>query len=177
MKVGTKSLLFGVHHIIWHPMTVLLAWNQLYGLPNYKELICIFIHDWGYFGCADMDGVDGSKHSEFAATIARKLLGDEYGDLCLYHSRQYSKAHGVHPSRLCYADKLSIVYEPRWFYLWRAKLTGELHLYRDLSDEQGEFPKARGDKEWFDWLRTHMSNVGRCAETVDICDERTLVHH
>jgi len=26
---------------------------------DWKEIICIFIHDWGYWFCADMDGEDG----------------------------------------------------------------------------------------------------------------------
>ena len=34
MPVGTRSLLYGVHHIIWHPITVLIAWWILYGAPT-----------------------------------------------------------------------------------------------------------------------------------------------
>lgn len=44
----------------------------------------------------------------------------------LYHSRFYAKTHQVLPSRLCIADKLSIAYEPWWFYLIRAEATGEI---------------------------------------------------
>lgn len=160
MKVGTKSLLFGVHNILWHPMTVLVAWVKLYGLPNYKELFCIFVHDWGYFGCSDMDGNDGFSHPEFGAKIACYLFGTEYGELCLYHSRDYAKAKGRLPSRLCYADKLSIAYDPMCFYLLRAKLTGELQLYRKKSHMSGLLLKDRPDKEWFIWLREHLVTVG-----------------
>jgi len=47
MKVGTKSLLWGVHQIFWHPLTVTLAWRELYKKwPSWKEFVCIFIHDW-----------------------------------------------------------------------------------------------------------------------------------
>lgn len=71
MTTGTKSLLFGVHQFLWHPLTVLLAWVYLYrSFPNPKELLCIFVHDWGYWGCPNMDGPEGERHPERAATHA-----------------------------------------------------------------------------------------------------------
>lgn len=160
MKVGTKSLLFGVHSIIWHPMTVLFAWIKLYDLPNYKEFICIFIHDWGYWGCSDMDGDEGIDHPELGAKIAGYLFGIEYQNLCLFHSRHYAKAHGMSPSKLCYADKLSIAYDPMFLYLLRARVTGELLLYREKSHVSGKILKDKPDKEWFIWLRDHFVAVG-----------------
>ncbi|MCK5235828.1 MAG: hypothetical protein KAR06_02490, partial [Deltaproteobacteria bacterium] len=60
--VGTKSLLFGVHQFIWHPITVLIAWCKLYGWPTWPELVCIIVHDWGYWGKPNMDGPEGEKH-------------------------------------------------------------------------------------------------------------------
>ena len=60
MKMGTKSLLFGVHQFFIHPLMVLLAWIVLYrSFPGLKELVCIFIHDWGYWGKADLKGEEG----------------------------------------------------------------------------------------------------------------------
>ena len=115
MKTGKKSLIFGTHQFLWHPITVFLAWVKLYGLPNWKELICIIIHDWGYWICDDIEGEKGSKHPEFAATLAANFLGEEYKEFCLYHSRHYAKAQGKTPSKLCYADKLAIAYENKWF--------------------------------------------------------------
>ena len=42
MKVGTKSLLFGVHQLLWHPLTVWLGWIKLYKKPpSFKEAVCI----------------------------------------------------------------------------------------------------------------------------------------
>ena len=46
--------------------------------------------------------------------------------LVLLHSRRYAKVHGLEPSKLCWADKLSIMYDPEWFYLLRARASGEL---------------------------------------------------
>lgn len=83
--------------------------------------------------------------------IARWLFGDEYGDLVLYRSRHYAQLIGQPPSKLCWADKLSILYEPKWFYLLRAKLTGEIREYR-LNGEK-EFGLDRSHSVWFDWIK------------------------
>jgi hypothetical protein len=57
------------------------AWKSLYDHPNWREVICIIIHDWGYWYAPNMDGLEGQRHPELGARIARRLLGDEYGDL------------------------------------------------------------------------------------------------
>lgn len=160
VRVGSKSLLFGVHHLLWHPLTVTLAWIKLFGLPNYKEFICIIVHDWGYFNANDMNDVEGQKHPILGSRIARYLFGVEYETLCLCHSRDYSRAHGMAPSKLCYADKLSIAFDPMFFYLLRARLTGELQLYRELSEKSGVVLKDCPDNEWFKWLREHLVAAG-----------------
>ena len=75
MKIGTKSLLFGIHQIFWHPYVVLRAWVYLYGRPSFKEMVCIFIHDWGYFGKPNLDGAEGSLHPMLGENIAHFLFG------------------------------------------------------------------------------------------------------
>lgn len=149
MKVGTKSLLIGVHQIILHPIVVLIAWIYLYHLPSWKEVVCIIIHDWGYWQMPNMDGAEGEKHPELGASIAKKLFGQEYYELCLYHSRHYAKKAGKKPSKLCWADKLSIKYEPWWFYLPRAYITGELKEYRLKSPNDGGTPLPTSNREWY----------------------------
>lgn len=157
MKVGTKSLLIGVHQFLWHPITVALAWHELYHkCPSWKEFICIFIHDWGYWGCPNMDGEEGEKHPEYAAHLALKYLDhptDEndlenyYFGLCLFHSRHYAKQHdNTVPSKLCWADKLCYKYDPVWFYTLRAKLSGEITEYRALPQSQNF---KGSDFEWY----------------------------
>ena len=71
MKIGTKSLLFGVHQFFWHPLTVYWAWKRLYGRPSLREFVCIFVHDWGYWRAGDMDGAIGGLHPELGATNHR----------------------------------------------------------------------------------------------------------
>ena len=148
MKMGTKSLLFGVHQFIWHPITVFLAWRYLYGMPTWKEAVCIFIHDLGYWGSSDMDGEEGIKHPEWAARWAYNHLDRQYEpydlpnvhfiyyDLCLYHSRNYARMHSAAPSKLCWADKFCYKYDPVWFYVIRAELSGEIAEYRNLPNNK-----------------------------------------
>lgn len=145
-SIGTLSLMFGVHQFLLHFLLVLRAWIVLFGWPNWRELVCIFVHDIGYKGCKDMDGEEGKKHPETGARIAARWFGDEYRDLVLYHSRFYAELHGVEPSKLCWADKLSMLYDPVPFYLWRARLTGELEEWRERTKHK--YPLELSDEEW-----------------------------
>jgi hypothetical protein len=170
MNVGTKSVLFGVHCFLWHPITVWLAWVELYGLPSWKETVCIFIHDLGYWGCPNMDGEEGENHPEWAADFASVYLDKykmfcrtntlTYWKLCIYHSRHYARKHNATPSRLCWADKLSIKYDPAWFYLLRASLSGEIKEYRKLASDVGSIPATASDKEWFAWASGRFIKMG-----------------
>lgn len=162
MKTGTKSVLFGVHCFLWHPITVALAWRELYGKwPSWKDAICCIIHDWGYWGCNDMDGEEGNKHPRWAARWARLNLDAErgspiYSDLCLYHSRYYAYRAGACPSKLCWADKLSCKYDPWWFYLPRAVLSGEIKEYRQRAAEFGAVPLSASHRDWYRWAQPRM---------------------
>lgn len=144
MKVGTKSLLFGIHQFLWHPFVVFRAWCFLYGRPSFKEFVCIFIHDWGYWGKSELDGPEGVEHPLYGANLALKLFGDPYWEFCAGHSRSYIKLvnrrfgydrYAV--SKLCWADKLSFCFEPAWFYIFRAKLSGEMKLVYEESIKSG----------------------------------------
>jgi hypothetical protein len=158
MKTGTKSLLFGVHQIFWHPITVWIAWIYLYRkCPTWKESICIIIHDWGYWGKICMDDEEGETHPELGAKIARKLFGQCYYDFCLYHSRHYAKKIGIEPSKLCWADKCSIIFDPWWLYLPRALASGELKEYR--KNASNFVPLEKSHKEWFGWIRIRFKNL------------------
>lgn len=76
LPVGSRSLLFGVHQFLWHPVTVALAWRRLHKKwPSLGECVCIFVHDWGYWGCNDMDGPEGKRHPELGARVAARWVG------------------------------------------------------------------------------------------------------
>ncbi len=152
MKMGTKSLLFGVHQFFIHPIFVFWGWKKLYGWPNWKDLICIVIHDWGYWGCGDMDGVEGENHSELGAGLAFDYLDNhgeseflDYYTLVLLHSRFYAKKMRTTPSKLCWADKLGSALYPTWLWVLLGTLTGEIKEYmycmkhRDFIQESNPF--------------------------------------
>lgn len=165
MKIGTKSVLFGVHQFIWHPVTVLLAWIWLArfikDVPfGWKLLFCIFIHDLGYWGKPNMDGPEGERHPEWAAKVASRICGPGWGAFCLLHSRHYARNKGVTPSLLCWADKLSIMLEPWWFYLPRAWLSGELFEYREMAANAGFIPMTATHRQWFKWVKGRLQSVG-----------------
>jgi len=164
MRVGTKSLLFGVHQFLWHPMTVILAWRKLYGWPNARETVCILVHDWGYWRAPDMDGEWGMNHPELGALIAGSLFGTTYYDLVLLHSRSLARELGATPSKLCWADKASILFEPEWFYLLRARASGELAEYRDKT--AGQVRIDQSDSKWFKWLKRDLA---KAALTKTMC--------
>jgi len=147
MKIGTRSVLYGAHQFIIHPLFVLAAWIKLYGCPTWRELIAIIIHDWGYWGSPNMDGPEGEEHPAWAAAKLHKL-GDKWyrfegkrrsgkiawlraGNEVLYHSRFWAKKHGAEPSRLCWADKLGTAWYPTFLWCFLTRLTGEIHEYMD----------------------------------------------
>jgi len=163
MRIGTKTLLYGNHQVILHPLFLLAAWLKLYKRINFKELICIIIHDWGYWGKPNLDGKEGEEHPEWAARWANRHLdapqgywGDSfyYQDLCLYHSRFMAKRNGKQPSKLCLADKLSVAIMPTWLWVFLGSLTGEIEEYIN-NPKYAIFNQAR--KSYSEWFRDYRT--------------------
>lgn len=182
MTVGTKSVLFGVHQFAWHPFTVACAWISLYGkFPKWWEAVAIFCHDLGYLRCPNMDGPEGVRHPVFGAdltfsvvhTLRRAWLAfrhpfmgvaEEDDDafwfaerarrLALGHSRFFAKQAGISVSKLFAADKASIFFDPAWFYLLRARLSGEIWEYIANSG----WPDAYPD-QWYDAYRRKVRDL------------------
>ncbi len=79
MKIGTRSILFGVHQFAIHPWFVAWGWWQLYGFPWDPRLwIAFFVHDLGYWGKPNMDGKEGESHPYFGARIMGRLFDKKY---------------------------------------------------------------------------------------------------
>ncbi len=75
MKIGTKSVLFGAHAFFLHPWFVAAAWWRLYGFPFDPRLwVAFFVHDIGYLGKPNMDGLEGESHPEIGARIMGALF-------------------------------------------------------------------------------------------------------
>jgi hypothetical protein len=167
MKTGTKSLLFGVHQFLWHPFTVWLAWRALYGkFPKFWECVAIFFHDWGYFGCDRMDDAHGEMHPVRSAMLVEKLMrffGKSSREtlqiewLICFHSRYLSARHDIEPSRLAWPDKLCMQFDPQWFYLLRARLSGELTEYR--ANASKIVPLTEPNSVWFQWIRAKCTDA------------------
>lgn len=139
MKIGTRSILFGGHQFLIHPLFVALAWWKLYGFPWDPRLwVAFFVHDLGYWGLPNMDGPEGERHVEWGANVMGRLFGPEWKDFCLYHSRFYAKRDGQQFSRLCIADKLSFCLTPRWLYLLMTRASGEVYEYIELAKQHTE---------------------------------------
>lgn len=159
MNIGTKSVLFGAHCFLIHPWFVALAWWKLYGFPFDPRLwVAFFVHDLGYVGKPNMDGLEGERHPLLGARIMSMfdkgypkqrwvanvgILSDPdepvwekdgldygtWGEFTLLHSRYLAKSLGKQPSRLCAADKLAIALTPAWIYLPMVNATGEIYEY------------------------------------------------
>ncbi len=150
MTLGTKTLLFGVHQFLIHPILVLIAWIKLYkSFPSFKELVCIFIHDWGYWGKIFLKDADGDKHPEFGAKIATRLFGPEWGQFVLGHSCFYVIRNEVEPSKLMAPDKYWHCIIPLWFYKMISVPTGEFFYYRSLKDARQVAEDKESDSIWW----------------------------
>lgn len=168
MKIGTRSVLFGVHQFLVHPLTVAWAWWRLYGFPWDPRLwVAFLVHDLGYLGKPDMDGELGERHVEWGAWVLGALFGRRWHDFSLYHSRFTAKRDGRPISRLCVADKYAFCVTPRWLYLLLGGLSGEIREY---------MARSQGDAKY-----THMAidtaSVRRWHTSVKDYLERWVAEH
>ncbi len=163
MTVGTKSLLYGIHQFILHPLLLAMAWKRLYGHPfSFKLWCCFFLHDIGYLGCTDMDSDEiGQRHPELGAKIIGKLFGQDWHDFCLLHSRFYAKTLKRSHSKLCCVDKLAFCFYPPRLYCFLARLSGEMEFYREFSKDANGFSDAdkMTDLEWYHKLKRYTLRV------------------
>ena len=166
MKVGTKSVVFGVHAILVHPFFVAWAWSRLYGFPWDPRLwVSFLVHDLGYIGKADMEGPEGQQHVVLGGRIMGWLFGPEWRDFTLCHSRHWAERVGKKYSKLCLADKLAFVLTPAWLYLPMARLSGELYEYMRVSGERQlggrvnnfelSLIKSRNPQVWLEGLKLY----------------------
>lgn len=158
MRVGTKSVLYGQHCFLIHPWFVALAWWKLFGFPIDPRLwIAFFVHDLGYIGKPNMDGVEGETHVELGANIMH-WFGNKWRDLCLYHSRFYAARDGSPISKLCIADKYACAITPTWLQLFLGRLSGEIWEYRQAP--KYEYMNSYDDDlvVWWENIRGYLFN-------------------
>lgn len=136
MTIGTKSLLFGCHQVIIHPVFTFAGWVFLYKVKSisFQVLLAIIIHDWGYFSCKSMDGPDGGALHPFRILCRFGFIYNSFPkayEEILYHSRHLSKLYEHEPSRLCWADKLGTGIMPSILWAVLAYASGEGWEYMD----------------------------------------------
>ena len=173
MTIGTKTLVFGVHNVVLHPLAVLICWLRMYGWPKWHELLAIIVHDWGYWGCPDIDGDDGVEHPAAGARIAyrivlritrNKQLATRTSNLILGHSRHYAKRYNVPFSKLLGPDKMSAVLYPWYIYIPMAWLSGELESYRYETSKLYwatgiGVPVTSLNRTWYAWMQKYIPTV------------------
>jgi hypothetical protein len=155
MNIGTKTLLWGYHQLLLHPLFVAVSWWKLYGFPwDVKLWVAFFLHDIGYFGKPNMDGVEGATHPFTGARIMHLLFdppdSTTWYDFCLYHSRTTAKESSMPISKLCYADKLAFMLYPQWLLKILYKLSGEYEQYladKNCTTWEEWYEKAAGANE------------------------------
>lgn len=161
MKVGTKSVLFGAHCFLIHPILIFIAWWKIYGFPWDPRLWMAFIvHDLGYVGKPNMDGEEGELHPYWGAWFMGILFGRKWYEFTLYHSRFLAKKNNAQYSKLCVADKYCIVIEPSWLYLPRVRATGEIKEYMKDAERNsnGNIKVQNSDLVWHRGVKEYVKN-------------------
>lgn len=169
MKIGTRSILFGVHQFVLHPVMVVWAWRILYRQwPRLHEWCAIVTHDWGYWGLNDMDGEEGERHPIIISLLWDRLFkrfGKKVAIEIMGHSRFWAGKAGTPLSRLFNADKLAMALYPRWFYLLLGSLSGEIREYMAHSETaNGKYTDVikagKGKVQWVIEAQAHMALMG-----------------
>ena len=166
MRVGTKSVVFGVHAVLIHPFFVACAYWRLFGFPWDPRLwLAFLVLDVGYFGCPNMEGPEGQQHVVLGGRIMGWLCGPEWRDFTLCHSRHWAESVGKRYSKLCLADKLAFVLTPARLYIPMARLSGELGEYMRVSSERQlggrvsnfelSLLKSRNPQVWLEGLKLY----------------------
>lgn len=181
MKLGTKSLLWGAHQFILHPIFVFIAWRKFYR-PNPTDkgitrkppglagrILASIVHDWGYWGCPTMDGPCGDQHSVWGANLVYRLTRSQWWyEEVLCHSRFFAKRMGMIPSNFCWVDKWATASMPSCLWATLAWLSGEGYEY--LENPMYEIHVPGEARTWTnlrrfherlrDWTRTTLNRYG-----------------
>jgi len=167
MRVGTRSILFGVHQFLLHPLMCAWAWWRLYGPPlDLRLWVAFLVHDLGYWGKPNMDGEEGEHHVGVGAAIMGALFGPKWEQFTRYHSRFLAKRDGMSYSRLCVVDKYLICLMPHWLYLPLARWSGELDEYLQAAGARtptcgpGRYAhmglRIGTERQWFDDVQSYL---------------------
>lgn len=84
----------------------------------------------------------------------------------LGHSRSFVKQYGFGLSPLCAPDKLSVLFEPTWFYYLRGTLSGELKEFTGNARRFGfnEYNWISRWK-WIGWYKAKVKHEFKKTQT------------
>jgi hypothetical protein len=130
MKIGTRSILFGAHCWFIHPWFVAAAWSKLYGFPTDLRIwVAFFVHDLGYWGKPNIDGVEGESHPILGADIMSRF-DHKFIDDCQYADRTSlgkMRAKGWRPATsaesIVLGDRTEWWSTRRWLYVYEYQRT------------------------------------------------------
>ena len=160
MRIGTKSLLFGSHQFILHPLMVMIGWRYCYGRwpRDWRIYVACVVHDWGYHAlrCEHMDDTHGQLHPAYGRWLMNRWFGRTWGDFTAGHSRYYAQTVGIPVSPLMRADKMATVLLPWFIYLPLVILSGEAREYIQYHHEKTGAPATL-----WGWYRNMRSDWRR----------------
>jgi hypothetical protein len=111
--------------------------------PTKEEFLALLDDGWEYvIGWRAGDG-------DVVYKLKRQVRNTKWHDFALYHSRRYARIDEAQTSKLCAADKLAVCFDPYWFYMLRATLSGEIK----------EYLKDYGMESKFDWFYIYRADV------------------
>lgn len=179
MRLGQKSILFGSHQFILHPLMVAYGWRRHYGWwpKGWRTWVAIFVHDLGYWWCDDMDGTVGKLHPMWAALFCAKHFSDPSEDdwqrwvvgvptpevkswlfwswFVGAHSRYYAELTKQEVSPLMIPDKLATALLPRWLYCLLVWMSGEFKEYVAYSHAVGHTEVPTDAWGYSGWILKH----------------------
>lgn len=159
--VGLRTYLFGLHNPALHTFLLLLSWRSIYkSWPNFKEFVCLLIHDVGYIQQDILDGPT-DNHPMLGAKIAGRLFGEEYYELCAGHSRDFATKHDLELSRLALPDKFWPFLLPSSLFALIIRLGGERKAYeRSGSNRWGQpIQVSLIKRDYLNWLTMNGSRL------------------
>ena len=171
MKIGTRTLLFGTHNIVIHPLLVAIAWWKLYSFPWSPKLwIAFIVHDWGYWGKPNIDGKEGKTHPELGAKLMHKWFdkgnSNEWYNFMIGHSRSYSTGKDIALSKLAVADKMVMLFYPAWLFVFIAQLTGELKEYIGTPAYYEKYNMRKYRILWYKDIKLYLYAWIKVAKTL-----------
>lgn len=144
---------------------------------THPEFGAKLMHRWFDKGpdhkCPICDGfvryISGDSIGSYSGTCGRCYHQSNYWwDFTLYHSRYYARRNNQPVSRLCYADKLAVMFYPDWLYVLLGWFSGEIFEYMETSESKSRNP--------YDWIKAYKEWAWKWAIAQEgTIDERTAI--